>query len=258
MADWLILTDLDGSLLDLETYTFDDARPALDVIRSRQIPLAFVSSKTRGELARLREEIGLPGPDVCENGASIRFPDGSVEHMGTPIEELKRHLAEIGAEIGFRPHSFDAGGVEGVMRETGLSREQATLAIDRDGDEPFLAPGTDEARLTAAAAGRGLQVLRGDRYYHLVGHAGKGAACRRVLDWYAEQGRKLQTIGIGDAPNDISMLEISDIAICIPRPWGSADPDIVREVPTVRIAEASGAAGWNGAVLAALQGDASS
>ena len=48
------------------------------------------------------------------------------------------------------------------------------------------------------------------------------------------------------------MLEFVDVAICIPRPWGAADPDIMQAVPDVRVAPESGAAGWNTAVLAAM------
>jgi len=46
----LIFTDLDGTLLDDQTYDFSPARPALKIIHSRKIPLILVSSKTRAEI----------------------------------------------------------------------------------------------------------------------------------------------------------------------------------------------------------------
>jgi mannosyl-3-phosphoglycerate phosphatase len=47
----VIFTDLDGTLLDPENYSFKDAQPALDLIRAKGIPLVLCSSKTRAEMA---------------------------------------------------------------------------------------------------------------------------------------------------------------------------------------------------------------
>ncbi len=46
----VIFTDLDGTLLHPETYSFKAALPALEIIRRRRIPLVLCSSKTRAEL----------------------------------------------------------------------------------------------------------------------------------------------------------------------------------------------------------------
>ena len=47
----VIFTDLDGTLLDGNTYAFDAATEALDAARSHQIPVVLVSSKTRAEMS---------------------------------------------------------------------------------------------------------------------------------------------------------------------------------------------------------------
>jgi len=251
-VNWLILTDLDGSLLDLDTYQWAAAQPALDRIRRDRIPLGFVSSKTLREIENLRAQIDLPGPDISENGALIRFPDGEIERMGTPIRDLRRSLDEMAVEIGFEPRRFEDGGIEGVMRETGLSREDALAALDRQGDEPFKAPGADPGAIAAAARARGLHVLRGDRYYHLVGHEGKGVACDRLLAWYRSRGGAPRVLGVGDASNDIAFLQLCDVSVCIPHPDGLPDPELVSEVPGVRVAPVSGPGGWSRAVLSVL------
>lgn len=46
---YLIFTDLDGTLLDHDTYGYGEAREALDYIKRRRIPLILCSSKTRAE-----------------------------------------------------------------------------------------------------------------------------------------------------------------------------------------------------------------
>jgi hypothetical protein len=49
----VVFSDLDGTLLDHETYSFDAARPGLDALKSRGIPLILASSKTRAEMQDL-------------------------------------------------------------------------------------------------------------------------------------------------------------------------------------------------------------
>ena len=50
MWDYIIFTDLDGTLLDHRTYTYEPALEALSVIKSHQIPLILTSSKTKAEI----------------------------------------------------------------------------------------------------------------------------------------------------------------------------------------------------------------
>ena len=40
------------------------------------IPLVFVTSKTRAEVVRLQEEMGIREPFIVENGGGIFFPRG--------------------------------------------------------------------------------------------------------------------------------------------------------------------------------------
>ncbi len=54
----VIFTDLDGTLLDRDTYSFEPALPALRLIRQKDIPLVLSSSKTRAEIEFYRERIG--------------------------------------------------------------------------------------------------------------------------------------------------------------------------------------------------------
>ena len=69
------LTDLDGTLLDHETYWFDAALPALEAVKAQNIPLILASSKTTAEIAPLQKAIGIEYPAIVENGAGIYWPD---------------------------------------------------------------------------------------------------------------------------------------------------------------------------------------
>ncbi len=77
MADIIVFTDLDGSLMDHETYAFDEALPALEALAQDDIPVIVVSSKTRAEILPLVSQLKLTGPIIAENGAVIVFRDGT-------------------------------------------------------------------------------------------------------------------------------------------------------------------------------------
>jgi mannosyl-3-phosphoglycerate phosphatase len=141
------------------------------------------------------------------------------------------------------------------MERSGLEREAARLALDREYDEPFvLEDESQEAVVKEAAARLGLFVTRGGRFYHLTGRNDKGFALRRLLTFLRRRGRRFETVALGDAPNDRSMLESVDRPIVVPRPDGSLDPELAEALPAAERAPEPGPKGWNSAVLAVLAG----
>ena len=54
MPKLVLFSDLDGTLLDAQTYSFEAAREALEVLHERDVPLVLVSSKTRLEIEPIR------------------------------------------------------------------------------------------------------------------------------------------------------------------------------------------------------------
>jgi mannosyl-3-phosphoglycerate phosphatase len=72
----LIFADLDGTLLNDDDFSYDEAKAALGRIRRQQIPLIFTTRKTRLEIERLQAAMEMPEPFIAGNGAAIFFPDG--------------------------------------------------------------------------------------------------------------------------------------------------------------------------------------
>ena len=70
----LVFSDLDGSLLDHDTYSHAAAAPALQRLDQHHIPLILVSSKTRVEIERLRSDLNNSHPFISENGAAVFVP----------------------------------------------------------------------------------------------------------------------------------------------------------------------------------------
>lgn len=58
----LIMTDLDGTLLDHESYHWEAARPALQRLAAANIPVIINSSKTAAEIRELRGRLNNNWP----------------------------------------------------------------------------------------------------------------------------------------------------------------------------------------------------
>ena len=267
----IVFSSLDGSLLDSETRAWEAARPALDVLRRLEIPVVLTSSQTRGEVAAHARAMDLATPFVAESGGAIVVPAGYFGHkvpgsqtrdgydvlpLGVPRRDLARALAEMATKIGARVRGIASLGLSEVQRLTGLSRGAVRLALEREHDETFVVE--DEASLAAlaeAARERKLRVRRGRRFFHLSGGTDKGRAARVLMGLFEAAGRRLVSIGLGDAPNDLSLLTAVQQPIVIPGPDGTADPALAESLPGAQLAPRPGPAGWNAAVLAVLRGE---
>lgn len=255
----MIVTDLDGTLLDDRDYSFEAARPALSRIVELGVTLTLASSKTRFEMEAISRELGIRGPMIAENGGLLLTPVGDtayeVELDGTDRGDLARSLAEISRETGARLLGFSELDWTGVSAFTGLSPVAARLALERERDEPFVLHRPVLAdRIARAAERRGLRISRGGRFFHLTGPHDKGTALRRLLDHFSSEGAMPRTIGLGDAANDLPFLRLVDRPILIPA-WNSVvRHEVAEAMPGAERAPLPGPAGWNAAVLAVLAG----
>ena len=71
----VVFTDLDGTLLDHSTYSFAEAQPALALLKSKNVPLIFCTSKTRSEVEYWRGLLGNNHPFIVENGGAAFVPE---------------------------------------------------------------------------------------------------------------------------------------------------------------------------------------
>lgn len=267
----LVFTDLDGSLLDSATYSWEPAREALEALRLRQIPLVLVSSKTRAEIESLRIDLKHRDPFITENGGAVFIPQGyfhdtpedgvvrdgfQVIELGTPHSTLRQALREIELAVGAPLRGFRDMSPDEVSRHTGLPLADAELSMEREYDEPFLieGPGTLIRAVEREARDRGLSVTKGGRFHHLLGDSDKGRACLHLLERYRRHWqrppRTVLSVGLGDSANDLPMLRVVDYPVVIQRPDGSYDPDV--QLSYAIQASAPGPAGWNAAMLGLL------
>lgn len=259
----VVFSDLDGTLLDERTYRFEEAREGLELLRRRGIPLVLCSSKTRREIALWRERLGVGDPFIYENGGGICLPQGLfpfavegeaedgdlVVPLGTPYPELRSALLQLRRDLGVPVTGFGDLTASQVAELTGLSLEEADLARRREFDEPFTFddPGDRRAaEFLRAIEARGLTWTRG-RLFHILGDNDKGRAARILAGFYRRACPTLRTVGIGDAPNDLPLLEAVDVPVLVQHGDGSY-ADFPRP-GGLRLAHGAGPAGWNRAVL---------
>lgn len=242
----VVFTDLDGTLLDDDTYAIEPALAALAELRARAIPVIFTTSKTRAETEMWRVRAGNSDPFIVENGGAIVDPPEVIE-LGVPYATLVAALHEASAESGCRVRGFADCTAEEITAATALPLDQARLAMRREYDEPFtiLDPARESA-LFAAIARRGFRLTTGNRFHHILGNNDKADAAARLIERY---GRPL-TIGLGDSLNDIGFLRLVDYPIVMPSPFAR---QLLAVVPRAVLASESGPRGWSRAALDAIE-----
>jgi mannosyl-3-phosphoglycerate phosphatase family protein len=263
----VIFTDLDGSLLGHHDYDLGPAAAVVERLVRDDVPLVLVSSKTRAEIGRLRRRLGLAHPYVCENGGAVVLPpryfpfdlegarataDGDLVVCGPSRDEVVTTLRAVALRLGIAVRGFHEMSDEELARDSGLSLADAILARRREFGEAVRvldeAPGSVE-RLSAGLAAEGLQCTQGGRYLHVTG-AGvdKGTAVRTLARWYGRRRAGLTTVGLGDSPNDIPMLESVDVAVIIRNDAAPGAAAMRRALPRAVVTDREGPAGWADAV----------
>lgn len=256
----LIFTDLDGTLLDHDTYAFAPAEPALTRLGALHIPLIATTSKTLAEMESLAARLASPHPWILENGCSIAIRSGyfpelrSAERVGeycvlrcSPgYQALRTLLVDLREQLGFRFRGFGDMSDAEVAADTGLGLAEARLARQRLCSEPVVWQDTDAAleRFRTELGRRDLNLTRGGRYWHVMGRRDKAAAMTQLQALYRSAGFDgFTTIALGDSANDQTMLEAADIPLVIRRKDGTALA--LSECRARRTSDAAGPAGWN-------------
>jgi mannosyl-3-phosphoglycerate phosphatase len=260
----IVFTDLDGTLLDQNTYSYRASLPALRKLQALKMPVILCSSKTQPEIEPLWRELPLDDPFIVENGGAIYFsPDYfpaavtnahannklCVIELGSHIAELRAGLAEAARRLHVRVRSFGDMGLSEIIELTGLTKAQAQAAAQREFDEPFLVEEPSRERMLATALRmRGFTVTKGDRFFHLSRGSDKGKAARLLMGMYSKDDARLMSVGLGNSANDLALLLAVERPILIRNPDRSWDSTITQNIPGIRKTMSIGPEGWAEAV----------
>lgn len=266
----LVFTDLDGTLLD-DKYSFNKALPALEFLREKDIPLILCSSKTRREIESCRNRLNNNDPFISENGGGIYIPkslkldnikktlnleeDGQygIVRLGAAYKDLRAAINKLRSS-GFDLKGFGDMSAKEVAELTGLEIDDAVLAKERQFDEPFIfkGDGTVLNSLKDEIKRMGFNYTVGE-LSHIMGDSNKGEAVKIVKGLYKEKYPDIISIGLGDSPNDIEMLQNVDHPVIVKKKDGSYNKKLTDSVKDCIKAEGIGPEGWNTEVLRLLE-----
>ncbi|MGB3246317.1 MAG: HAD-IIB family hydrolase [Sulfitobacter sp.] len=245
----MVFTDLDGTLIDHDTYTWDAAQQALAALIQKRCGIVLASSKTAAEVSTLRTRLGLDQwPAIVENGAGVLSPHDAEVQDASQYDALRSVLASIPADLRALFTGFGDVTSAQVAAMTGLEQKDAKLAKQRAFSEPGKWHGTDsqQAEFLTHLNEHRVTAQQGGRFLTLSFGGNKADQMRKIIDAYQPK----HTIALGDAPNDVQMLESAEFGVVIANPSrpplaplkGETEGQIIRT-------KDAGPLGWNKAIL---------
>lgn len=272
---YIISTDLDGTLLDHHTYRFNKAMPALEYCDNAQVPIIFNTSKTFIETERLCKTLNNNHPFIIENGSALyipkdyfakeveckvpRFDAGAywLYKFGLNRSEILSRLTTFNAQHSYKYRGFNAMSARELCQVTGLNLDQAASAQERQFSEPLYWQDKDDNLKTFVKHLQlyGLNVIKGGRFVHVLGQSNKAKPLTFLKEMYELNSDNQQTlIALGDSDNDRDMLSCADIAVVIASPVH--ENPVIEKHPHLIRSRYQGPDGWNDSILTLLQENA--
>ena len=265
----IVVTDPDATLLDHRAHPCLPLCEAFRALADHKVPLVLCSSQTRAELEIIQEEFHFRHPFISENGGAVYLPRGYFSPSSEPadmsgydvitfggphhhvVETLRRTAEAQAIEV----RGFTGMSVQEVADECGLTLADARLAQLREFDEPFRIVSSDpgvHSRLITALRRTGLRCVNGGRFHHVSFGADVRRSIQALTSLYRQRFGRVLTVGVSAGLTGPSLLRAVDIPIVVLN--AEVDPArVLRKVPAARVTSAAGAAGWDEAILLAVE-----
>ncbi len=232
----LVISDMDGTLLNHHDYQVDAALPMLESLNKQGVPVIFNTSKTFAELKDWVLQLNNHHPFIVENGSAIYIPDNyfpesfrpellsqldsidgyQIVLTGIHIQSIKEFINKL------NPNAIDLTecSIQKAIEITGLSESEALAAQTRQFSVPLMFKDNDEQNAFSEQARKaGFGILKGGRFLHILGRCDKGRTLQVLKQLYEQcYQKKYAVIALGDSPNDLAMLEQSDVAVIVNSP----------------------------------------
>jgi mannosyl-3-phosphoglycerate phosphatase len=270
MKKIIIFTDLDGTLLDLNNYSFDAAQDAINRLIERSIPIIPCTSKTHLEVADTQKRMRISDPFIVENGSAIFFKNNyfdfndlkiiemneyQVHVLGYEYKDILNYFSDWRSRFNLPVTGLHEMTIQKVMALTGLNYHESEIAQKRFFSEPFIL--NDIEKLPDAAIddikANKFKLLHGNRFYHLLGNSDKGEAVKKLVEMYKTKWNtdNITSIGFGDSLNDLEMLKYVDKPVLVKKPGGYHQEGI--DLDNLLRTDEIGPAGWQEAVFKLLE-----
>lgn len=272
--NYIITTDLGGTLLDYNTYRFNKAAPALEYCDDIDVPIIFNTSKTFSETEKICKSLNNNHPFIIENGSALYIPKDYFKEtiesnipcfdageywlykFGLNRSEILSRLTTFNATHHYQYKKFSSYSPQDLSLFTGLNLNQMALAKERQFSEPLNWLDTSENfdSFQKHLELYGLNAVKGGRFVHVLGqcHKGKPLAFLKEL-FQLNLNNENILVALGDSDNDKDMFNCADIAIVIESPAHKSS--IIEKHPHLIRSRYQGPIGWNDSVLTLLQGE---
>ena len=216
----LIFTDLDGSLLDRDTFKFDTIKNYVKSLVNDGIIIIPNSSKTEKEIEKFNRDLGVALPYISENGSAIHglniinknFPNKII--LSREKEEiLEIFKSKIPEQL--KNKCIQILKINKKQQEKIFGQKDSNLkdALDRKYTLPFLFKGDkkDKNKLLKILNSCSLTFQEGGRVSNLCDNTNKVKSMNRVVKILKKTEDKIKTIAVGDNYNDLDMLKNCDL-----------------------------------------------
>lgn len=230
----LFFSDVDGTFIDYDNYSYNESIKGMELLRERDIPLIFISSKTFDEMSLITNELDLNYPFSFENGTGFAYPSDlrgeyNIELEGPGTDELLKFLPMLERVLMKKLISITSMSEKEIIDITKLDAESAYRAKSRKTTLPFIVDGkgllsnTEVDKINLSLKDYTLSVIKGGRFNHLIpANNGKGNGVKKIIEFYKRRFKdEFLTASAGDSQSDIPMFEAADFSYIIKRPDGS-------------------------------------
>jgi mannosyl-3-phosphoglycerate phosphatase family protein len=193
----------------------------------------------------IRQELGLTGPFIVENGGAILVPEGYfnksvfcqdgkrlgkfvIVELGRPVSFIREKLNVLRKESNLKFQAVGDLSLDELSKVTRLQPNLAKLMAEREFAETILSIEKDDLPdFSKRAQLMGLKVIYGGQFIDVTAGNDKGRAVSFLMDCFKkEYGKDVIFFGIGDSPNDVPMLSEVDVPMLVQKPdktWSSVD-----------------------------------
>ena len=256
----LIFTDLDGTLLNRDTFKFDGIKNFLNELKSKNIVIIPNSSKTEDEIIEFNKEANLEFPFISENGSIIHnlnflsneFPDKIM--LAKNIHEIQNIFDKnINQEFKSKCKVISSLTMLEQTQIFGLPANKLEKVFKRSCTIPVKFEGNNEEKLSLKSIllKIGLDFKDGGRVLNLGDRVNKADAMKKIIKMLKKKfNSKPKTIAVGDNHNDLEMLKNSDIP-CLVKNDKFISKDL--QIKNLIISKQSAPEGWEEVVKLALE-----
>ena len=256
----IIFTDLDGSLLDKNTFEFDEIEDYFRELISLGIKIIPNSSKTEAELSDFNNRYNLNLSFIAENGSSIHGLN--LMHKNLPEKIiLSRSADEIYNVYNQKITPELKAKITFILRLKlkerkeifGLPLDKMRLAVKRDHSIPIQFNGTEieKNEFIKIMNDSGLTIQTGGRIMNICDNVNKSKAMSKTMELINKEiDNEIITIGVGDNQNDIDMLKHSDYPCLVKN--NSFDSSLLNIDNLIKSTEPS-PRGWADVIKTAIQ-----